>query len=438
MKGERDLKCSPWGGPNYNPQGWKGPVLPDHATAITRPSTSSMTQTDWDKYENKRDPRCANCMMHSGFEHTVVPRGGQEPERFLGDAALEPRVADGALHESSSPCARSRMHVAAQASALDARAPDAASDALLARQDPKPASGSATWRRTPPSRRSTSLPRPLAGTPRRHLPGRPGRRATSLSLRETRGRRLAHLRERAGHHQRHGQGLLRPEDGGACPRRTPRSARARRLRARPGQGSPRSASSRGFLLALFGEMDWKGVPCMPVELMLLPRWFYFNLYEISYWSRTVLVPLLIIFAHRPVRPAPAHARSGRTVPRPTGRGGPIVRPRCRRRSRGGTSSSSWIAALQHPRPPGPPAVPAAGASAPDRALDAGADAGQTAAWAASSRPRANAVIALTCRGYRLDSPEGVKKAWPPSRACASTGPRRFASSPACRPSGTLP
>ncbi len=63
-----------------------------------------------------------------------------------------------------------------------------------------------------------------------------------------------------------------------------------------------------ILLALFGELDWKGVPCMPVELMLLPRWFYFNLYEISYWSRTVLVPLLIIFAHRPVRHAPAHAQ----------------------------------------------------------------------------------------------------------------------------------
>lgn len=62
-----------------------------------------------------------------------------------------------------------------------------------------------------------------------------------------------------------------------------------------------------ILLALFGELDWKGVPCMPVEIMLLPRWFYFNLYEISYWSRTVLIPLLIIFAHRPVRPAPAHA-----------------------------------------------------------------------------------------------------------------------------------
>lgn len=63
-----------------------------------------------------------------------------------------------------------------------------------------------------------------------------------------------------------------------------------------------------ILLALFGEYDWKGVPCMPVEIFLLPRWSYFNLYEISYWSRTVLVPLLIIFAHRPVRPSPAWAR----------------------------------------------------------------------------------------------------------------------------------
>ncbi|HYL80025.1 MAG TPA: prenyltransferase/squalene oxidase repeat-containing protein, partial [Candidatus Acidoferrum sp.] len=62
-----------------------------------------------------------------------------------------------------------------------------------------------------------------------------------------------------------------------------------------------------ILLALFGEYDWGGVPCMPAEIFLLPRWSYFNLYEISYWSRTVLVPLLIIFARRPVRPSPAWA-----------------------------------------------------------------------------------------------------------------------------------
>jgi squalene-hopene/tetraprenyl-beta-curcumene cyclase len=55
-------------------------------------------------------------------------------------------------------------------------------------------------------------------------------------------------------------------------------------------------------LALFGEYDWNGVPTMPVEIMLLPPpFFLFNIYEISYWSRTVLVPLLIIMDRKPVK-----------------------------------------------------------------------------------------------------------------------------------------
>ncbi len=57
-------------------------------------------------------------------------------------------------------------------------------------------------------------------------------------------------------------------------------------------------------LAMFGQYPWDGVPCMPVEIMLLPSWFYFNIYEISYWSRTVLVPLLIIFDKKPVMALP--------------------------------------------------------------------------------------------------------------------------------------
>jgi squalene-hopene/tetraprenyl-beta-curcumene cyclase len=53
-------------------------------------------------------------------------------------------------------------------------------------------------------------------------------------------------------------------------------------------------------LALFDQYDWKGVPSMPAELMLLPKRFYFNIYAMSYWSRAVLIPLLIVFANRPV------------------------------------------------------------------------------------------------------------------------------------------
>jgi squalene-hopene/tetraprenyl-beta-curcumene cyclase len=60
-------------------------------------------------------------------------------------------------------------------------------------------------------------------------------------------------------------------------------------------------------LALFGQYDWQGVPSMPVEIILFPRWFYFNIYEVSYWSRTVMVPLLILMDLKPVCPIPAAA-----------------------------------------------------------------------------------------------------------------------------------
>jgi squalene-hopene/tetraprenyl-beta-curcumene cyclase len=53
------------------------------------------------------------------------------------------------------------------------------------------------------------------------------------------------------------------------------------------------------LLALFGILSWRSVPMMPVEIMLLPRWFPFHLDKISYWARTVIVPLLVLLAQKP-------------------------------------------------------------------------------------------------------------------------------------------
>ena len=53
------------------------------------------------------------------------------------------------------------------------------------------------------------------------------------------------------------------------------------------------------LLALFGQIPWKGVPIMPVEIMLLPKWFPFHLDKVSYWSRTVIVPLVVLMSLRP-------------------------------------------------------------------------------------------------------------------------------------------
>jgi len=53
------------------------------------------------------------------------------------------------------------------------------------------------------------------------------------------------------------------------------------------------------LLSLFGVLRWQSVPEMPVEITLLPGWFPFHLSKVSYWARTVLVPLLVVQALRP-------------------------------------------------------------------------------------------------------------------------------------------
>jgi len=52
-------------------------------------------------------------------------------------------------------------------------------------------------------------------------------------------------------------------------------------------------------LALFGQLPWRAVPFTPVEIMLLPRWFPFHRSKVSYWSRTVMVPLSILCSLKP-------------------------------------------------------------------------------------------------------------------------------------------
>ena len=64
-------------------------------------------------------------------------------------------------------------------------------------------------------------------------------------------------------------------------------------------GAAKSNVFTRFLLALYGAIPWSGVPAMPVEIMLLPRWFPFHLDKVSYWARTVLVPLLVLGALKP-------------------------------------------------------------------------------------------------------------------------------------------
>lgn len=67
--------------------------------------------------------------------------------------------------------------------------------------------------------------------------------------------------------------------------------------------------TRAFL-ALFGALPWRGVPVMPVEIMLLPRWFPFHLTKVSYWSRTVITPLMVVIALKPQARNPRNVTIG--------------------------------------------------------------------------------------------------------------------------------
>ena len=69
-------------------------------------------------------------------------------------------------------------------------------------------------------------------------------------------------------------------------------------------GLERVNSFEKTYLALFGAYPWDQVPALPPELVLLPTWFPFNIYEVSYWSRTILVPLAVVYATRPMAPQP--------------------------------------------------------------------------------------------------------------------------------------
>jgi squalene-hopene/tetraprenyl-beta-curcumene cyclase len=63
-----------------------------------------------------------------------------------------------------------------------------------------------------------------------------------------------------------------------------------------------------IFLALFGEFDWKAIPSIPVEINLLPSWFPINIYNLSSWARSTLVPLSVVLDKKPVHLLPEKTR----------------------------------------------------------------------------------------------------------------------------------
>lgn len=86
----------------------------------------------------------------------------------------------------------------------------------------------------------------------------------------------------------------------------PNLVRAREIVHRLG-GLEHSNSYVRFYLALVGAVSWDLVPSIPPELMLIPHWFIFNIYEMSSWTRGIVIPMAILSSLRPNWRLPEHA-----------------------------------------------------------------------------------------------------------------------------------
>ena len=160
-----------------------------------------------------------------------------------------------------------------------------------------------------------------------------------------------------------------------------------------------------FYLALLGQFPYANCPSVPPEMMLLPRWVYFNLYAMSSWTRTIVVPLSIFSAHKPVRQSAAGAghRASCSSSRPRRRCWP--RPPTQPLAHAGPTSSSasiWLIKMVERWRLGadPPARPCAQAGAWMREHFADSD-----GLGAIFPPMIYTVIACAASASPDDSPE---------------------------------
>ncbi len=85
LQGKRDYQCTPWGNPNYSVLGWQKPcyLMSD---GYTDTFAELMEGTDWDRYGTGQDPRCADCMVHCGYEPTAVMDAVSNPFKMFQSA----------------------------------------------------------------------------------------------------------------------------------------------------------------------------------------------------------------------------------------------------------------------------------------------------------------------------------------------------------------
>ena len=92
LAGNRSYQCTAWGNPTRNVFGWQRPCYLLVGEGIAPTYQSLMEETNWDNYGVGRNPKCADCMVHCGFEPTAVNDAVAHPLRALKVALKGPRL----------------------------------------------------------------------------------------------------------------------------------------------------------------------------------------------------------------------------------------------------------------------------------------------------------------------------------------------------------
>jgi squalene-hopene/tetraprenyl-beta-curcumene cyclase len=181
---------------------------------------------------------------------------------------------------------------------------------------------------------------------------------------------------------------------------SPQMAGAREfVRSHGGIGATRIFTK--LWLALFGQFEWNAFPAMPPEAILLPTRFPLNVYAFASWARATIVPILVVWAHRPVVPLPDGAGVSELYVDP--------RDGVRIRYKRDPSPVSWRNAFRaldrllrlHERAPWKPLRARALAACERWIIDHQEADGS---WGGIQPPWVYSLIALRCLGYANDHP----------------------------------
>ena len=92
LAGNQTYECTPWGNPTRNVFGWQKPCYLLVGEGYAHTFNALMEETEWEKYGTGRNPKCANCMVHCGYEATAVNDTFKYPLKALKVAISGPQT----------------------------------------------------------------------------------------------------------------------------------------------------------------------------------------------------------------------------------------------------------------------------------------------------------------------------------------------------------